>query len=192
MATFCHGGFGIGAERSATTGGDLRRLRSSGYGIFSMLTRRGILLCETSLLYCPRLIQCAGYDSFGVRLWDLFMNGANRSIGTARMVVVLCSLEISFIVCKDAQLQGNRLRGNHRCRLHEFFRGLKLAFGVYVFCAALPLRLGLAGHRAFHAVGQNNFSDLYSRASKRTRINQTISVADSLNMDAFSSFQFQF
>jgi hypothetical protein len=133
MATFCHGGFGIGAERSATTGGDLRRLRSSGYGIFSMLTRRGILLCETSLLYCPRLIQCAGYDSFGVRLWDLFMNGANRSIGTARMVVVLCSLEISFIVCKDAQLQGNRLRGNHRCRLHEFFRGLKLSSEFMIF-----------------------------------------------------------
>ena len=28
------------------------------------------------------------------------MNGANRSIGTGRMVVVLCSLEISLIVCK--------------------------------------------------------------------------------------------
>jgi hypothetical protein len=54
------------------------------------------------------------------------MNGANRSIGTGRMVVVLCSLEISFIVCKKAQLQGDRLRRNHRCRLHEFFRGLKL------------------------------------------------------------------
>jgi hypothetical protein len=49
-------------------------------GIFSMLTRRGFPLCETSLLYCPRLIQCAGYDSFGVRLWDLLVNGANRLI----------------------------------------------------------------------------------------------------------------
>jgi hypothetical protein len=38
---------------------------------------------------------------------------------------------------------------------------LKLAFGVYDFGAALPLRLGLAGHRPFHAVGQNNISDLY-------------------------------
>ena len=65
-----------------------------------MLTRRGFPFCETSLLCCPRLIQCAGYDSFGVRLSDLLVNGANRSIGTGRMVVVLCSLEISFIVCK--------------------------------------------------------------------------------------------
>jgi hypothetical protein len=28
------------------------------------------------------------------------MNGANRSIGIGRSVVVLCSLEISFIVCQ--------------------------------------------------------------------------------------------
>jgi LysR substrate binding domain len=43
---------------------------------------------------------CAGYGSFGVGLSDLLVNGANRSIGIGRMVVVLCSLEISFIVCK--------------------------------------------------------------------------------------------
>jgi hypothetical protein len=46
------------------------------------------------------VIRCAGYGSFGVGLSDLLMNGANRSIGIGRMVVVLCSLEISFIVCK--------------------------------------------------------------------------------------------
>jgi hypothetical protein len=46
------------------------------------------------------LIRCAGYGSFGVGLSDLLMNGANRLIGIGRMVVVLCSLEISFIVCK--------------------------------------------------------------------------------------------
>ena len=63
------------------------------------LKRRGFPLCETSLVCCPRLIQCAGYGSF-VWLSDLLMNGANRSIGIGRMVVVLCSLEISFIVCK--------------------------------------------------------------------------------------------
>src|SRR5260370_32850198 len=40
------------------------------------------------------------YLLFGVWLSDLLMNAANRSIGTGRMVVVLCSLEISFIVCK--------------------------------------------------------------------------------------------
>jgi hypothetical protein len=68
-------------------------------GIFSMLRRRGFPLCETSLL-CSRLIQCAGYGSFGAALSDLLMNGAKRSIGTGRMVVLLCSLEISFIVCK--------------------------------------------------------------------------------------------
>ena len=45
-------------------------------------------------------VRCAGYSSFGVGLSDLLMNGANRSIGIGRMVVVLCSLEISFIVCK--------------------------------------------------------------------------------------------
>src|ERR1700719_1653970 len=50
-------------------------------------------LCETSLVCCPRLIQCDGYGSF-VWLSDLLMNGANRSIGIGRMVVVLCSLEI--------------------------------------------------------------------------------------------------
>jgi hypothetical protein len=33
---------------------------------------------------------------------------------------------------QEAQLQGDRLRGNHRCRLHEFFRGLKLALGLPV------------------------------------------------------------
>jgi hypothetical protein len=47
-----------------------------------------------------RLIRCAGYGSFGVGLSDLLINGANRLIGIGRMVVVLCSLEISFIVCK--------------------------------------------------------------------------------------------
>ena len=62
---------------------------------------------------------------------------------------------------QEAQLQGDRLRGNHRCRLHEFFRSLKLAFGVYDFRAPFPLRLGLAGHRALHAVRQNNVFDLY-------------------------------
>jgi hypothetical protein len=41
-----------------------------------------------------------GYGSFGVWLSDLLINAANRSIGIGRMVVVLCSLEISFIVCK--------------------------------------------------------------------------------------------
>jgi hypothetical protein len=46
------------------------------------------------------LIRCAGYGSFGVGLSDLLMNGANRLIGIGRTVVVLCSLEISFIVCK--------------------------------------------------------------------------------------------
>ena len=46
------------------------------------------------------------------------------------MVVVLCSLEISFIVCKKRSC---------------FFRGLKLGFGVYDFGSSLPLRLGLAG-----------------------------------------------
>jgi hypothetical protein len=46
------------------------------------------------------LIRCVGYGSFGVGLSDLLMNGANRLIGIGRMVVVLCSLEISFIVCK--------------------------------------------------------------------------------------------
>jgi hypothetical protein len=58
-------------------------------------------------------------------------------------------------------LQGDRLLRNHRCRLHEFFRGLKLAFGVYDFRAALPLRIGLAGHRTVHTFKQNNVSDLY-------------------------------
>ena len=62
-------------------------------GIFGMLITAGFPLCETSLLYCPRLIQSAGYDSFGVRLSDLLVNGANRLIGTGSMVVVLCSLE---------------------------------------------------------------------------------------------------
>src|SRR2546423_6157914 len=65
-----------------------------------MLRWRGFPLCETSLLCCWRLIRCAGYGSFGVGLLDLLMKGANRSIGIGRMVVVLCSLEISFIVCK--------------------------------------------------------------------------------------------
>src|SRR5215472_17316103 len=55
---------------------------------------------------------------------------------------------------QEAQLQGDRLRGNHRCRLYEFFRSLKLAFGVYDFRAPFPLRLGLAGYRALHAVRQ--------------------------------------
>jgi hypothetical protein len=31
---------------------------------------------------------------------SLFLNGANKSIGTGRNVVVLCSLEISRIVCR--------------------------------------------------------------------------------------------
>jgi hypothetical protein len=53
------------------------------------------------------VIQCAGYGSFGVWLSDLLMNGANRSIGTGRMVVVLCSLEISFIVCKKRSCRAN-------------------------------------------------------------------------------------
>jgi hypothetical protein len=47
------------------------------------------------------------------------MNGANRSIGTGRIVVVLCSFEIPFIVCKKRMLQGDRLRGNHRRRLND-------------------------------------------------------------------------
>jgi hypothetical protein len=71
---------------------------------------------------------------------------------------------------QEAQLQGDRLRRNHRCRLHEFLRGLKLAFGVYDFRPALPLRLGLAGHRALHAVGQNNVSDLYGSYFDSPRI----------------------
>ena len=71
------------------------------------------------------------------------------------MVVVLCSLEISFIVCKKRSC---------------FFRGLKLGFGVYDFGSSLPLRLGLAGHRALHAVGQNNVSDLYGSHFDSPRI----------------------
>jgi hypothetical protein len=66
------------------------------------------------------------------------------------------------------------LREDHRCRLHEFFRGLKLAFGVYDFSAALPLQLGLASHRALHAVGQNNISDLYGSHFDSPRISLPI------------------
>ena len=52
-------------------------------------------LCQTSLLSrrASDSIRCAGYGSFGVWLSDLLINGANRLIGTGRMVVVLCSLE---------------------------------------------------------------------------------------------------
>jgi hypothetical protein len=71
---------------------------------------------------------------------------------------------------QEAQLQGDRLRGNNRCRLHEFFRGLKLGFGVHDFRAPFPLRLGLAGHRALHAVGQNNVFDLYGSEFDSRRI----------------------
>jgi len=67
-------------------------------------------------------------------------------------------------------LPGDRLRGNHRCCLHEFLSGLKLGFGVYDFGMSLPLRLGLAGHRPLHAVGQNNISDLYGSHFDSPRI----------------------
>ena len=69
----------------------------------ALLFRRGFPLCETR---CPRLIQCSGYGSLGVRLSDLLVNGAIRLIGTGRMVVVLCALEISFIVCKKSAVAG--------------------------------------------------------------------------------------
>src|SRR5262245_41520996 len=50
--------------------------------------------------FAERPTRCAGYGSFGVWLSDFLINGANRLIGIGRMVVVLCSLEISLIVCK--------------------------------------------------------------------------------------------
>jgi len=40
---------------------------------------------------------------------------------------------------QEAQLQGDWLRGNHPCRLHEFFRSPKLVFGIYDFSASFPL-----------------------------------------------------
>ena len=66
-----------------------------------MLKTAGVFLYgRLPLFCCSRLIRCVGYGSFVAGLSDLLMNGANRSIGIGRMVVVLCSLEISFIVCK--------------------------------------------------------------------------------------------
>jgi hypothetical protein len=52
------------------------------------LRRRDFAVCETSLVCCPRLFECASYDSFGIWLSKRLMNGANRSSGTGRMVVV--------------------------------------------------------------------------------------------------------
>jgi hypothetical protein len=40
---------------------------------------------------------------------------------------------------QEAQLQGDWLRGNHPCRLDEFFRSPKLVFGIYDFSASFPL-----------------------------------------------------
>ena len=86
------------------------------------------------------------------------------------MVVVLCSLEISFIVCKKRSCRAIGWAEIIDCRLHEFLSGLKLGFGVYDLGTSLPLRLGLASHRALHAVGQNNVSDLYGSHFDSPRI----------------------
>jgi len=53
------------------------------------------------------------------------MSAANRLIGTGRMVVVLCSPEISFIVCKKRSWRAIGCAEKHRCHLHEFLRRLK-------------------------------------------------------------------
>jgi hypothetical protein len=76
------------------------------------------------------------------------------------MVVVLCSLEISFIVCKKRSCRAIGCAEIIAAGCTSF-RRLKLAFGVDDFRAALPLRLSLTGHRALYAVGQNNVSDLH-------------------------------
>src|SRR5262245_42640314 len=81
------------------------------------------------------------------RRWALgpfLMNGA---IGIGRMVLVLCSLEISLIVCKKRSCRAIGCAEIIDGRLREFLGGLKLGFGVYDFRTSLPLRLGLASHR---------------------------------------------
>jgi hypothetical protein len=80
------------------------------------------------------------------------MNGAKRSIRIGRMLVVLCSVEISFIVCKKRSCKAIGCSESNAAAC----TGFSAAFGVDDFSAALPLRLGRAGHRALHAFGQHN------------------------------------
>jgi hypothetical protein len=65
-------------------------------GLFAMGS--GIILGILGLLFFS-----AFQLSFSFAGWSLdrSMNGAKRSIGTGKNVVVLCSLEISFMVCRN-------------------------------------------------------------------------------------------
>jgi hypothetical protein len=50
-------------------------------------------------VYIDAFAGAGGHGAYGLG-GSLFLNGANKSIGTGRNVVVLCSLEISRIVCR--------------------------------------------------------------------------------------------
>ena len=50
----------------------------------------------------------------GFWLSELLVNGANRLIGIGRIVVVLCSLEISFIVCKKRIIPSEDITGLYK------------------------------------------------------------------------------
>ncbi|KAF5409552.1 MAG: hypothetical protein Udaeo2_01290 [Candidatus Udaeobacter sp.] len=76
--------------------------------------------------------------------------------------MVLCSLEISRIVCRKRSCSaiGSLLIIAAACTI---FRSLKFALGVDDLCAAFALGFRLLGHRALHGVGQRNILDLNRR-----------------------------
>src|SRR5205085_4012012 len=103
----------------------------------------------------------------------LLVNGANTSIGTGKNVVVLCSLEISRMVCRKRSCSAIGSWLIIAPATDHLFRGLKFALGVDDFGAALALGFGLLRHRALHRVGQRcvfqfdgcNFDDCRSRTT---------------------------
>ena len=108
----------------------------------------------------------------------------NRSIGTGKIVVELCSEPISSSVWRKRSWIATGSAADHRGRLRELVRGLELALGGDDLRAPLALGLGLARHRALHRLRDLDVLDLDGRDLDSPRLGLLVDDALELVVEA--------